>query len=167
VDKEFAVLTQLVEELRQPFYLYIHATFRAMRAIFAGRFEEGERLAQQALAIGQRLRGQDALGIFGVQMFTLRREQGRLQELAPVVRRFVQMSPESSTWRPGLALIYSELGFEQETRTEFEHLAAHDFADIPRDARWVACLVYLSEVCTFLGDARRAARPSVHSLSHF
>src|SRR5262249_29242571 len=67
------------------------------------------------------------------------------------------MSPATSTWRPGLALIYSELGLEQETRTEFEHLAAHDFADIPRDARWVACLVYLSEVCAFLGDARRAA----------
>ena len=157
VDRELAVLTQLVEELRQPFYLYIHVTFQAMRATFLGHFEEGERLAQQALAIGQRLRGHDALGIFGVQMFTLRREQGRLQELAPVVRHFVQMSPETSTWRPGLALIYSELGLEQETRTEFEHLAAHDFADIPRDARWVACLVYLSEVCAFLGDARRAA----------
>ena len=157
VDRELAVLTQLVEELRQPFYLYILATFQAMRATFLGHFEEGERLAQQAFTIGQRLRGHDALGIFGVQMFTLRREQGRLQELAPVVRHFVQMSPETSTWRPGLALIYSELGLEQETRTEFERLAAHDFADIPRDARWVACLVYLSEVCTFLGDARRAA----------
>jgi DNA-binding CsgD family transcriptional regulator len=157
VDGELAVHRRLVEELQEPFYLYIHATYRAMLATFLGHFEEGERLAQQALAIGQRLRGQDALGIFGVQMFTLRREQGRLQELAPVVRHFVQMSPETSTWRPGLALIYSELGLEQGTRTEFEHLAAHDFADIPRDARWVACLVYLSEVCTFLGDARRAA----------
>jgi DNA-binding CsgD family transcriptional regulator/tetratricopeptide (TPR) repeat protein len=166
VDKELAVLTQLVEELRQPFYLYIHATFQALRATLLGHFEAGERLAQQALTIGQRLRGQDALGIFGVQMFTLRREQGRLQELAPVVRRFVQMSPETSTWRPGLALIYSELGLEQEARTEFERLAAHDFADIPRDARWIACLVYLSEVCTFLGDARRAAMLYQYLLPH-
>jgi DNA-binding CsgD family transcriptional regulator/tetratricopeptide (TPR) repeat protein len=157
VDRELEIYTLLVEELREPFYLYVYSTFQAMRATLLGHFEEGERLAQQALALGQRLRGQDALGIFGVQMFTLRREQGRLQELAPLVRRFVQMAPETSTWRPGLALIYSELGFEQETRTEFEHLAAHDFTDIPRDARWVACLVYLAEVCAFLGDAHRAA----------
>jgi DNA-binding NarL/FixJ family response regulator len=157
VDRELAGYMRLVEELREPFYLYTGTTFQAMRATFLGHFEEGERLAQQALAIGQRLRGQDALGIFGVQMFTLRRAQGRLQELAPVVRHFVQMSPETSTWRPGLALIYSELGLVEETRTAFERLAAYDFADIPRDARWVACLVYLSEVCTFLGDARRAA----------
>ena len=40
---------------------------------------------------------------------------------------------------------------------EFEHLAADNFTTIPQDALWVACMVYLAEVCTFLGDARRAA----------
>jgi DNA-binding NarL/FixJ family response regulator len=148
---------QLSEELRQPFYLYINATFRAMRATFAGHFAEGERLAQQALTIGQRLRGQDVLGLFGVQMFTLRREQGRLQEVAPVMQHFVQTNPAVSTWRPGLALLYSELGQQQEARAEFEYFAAHNFANIPRDALWLTCIAYLSEVCAFLGDARRAA----------
>ena len=156
-DRELAVQTQLAEELRQPFYLYINMTFRAMRAIFAGHFAAGQQLAQDALAIGQRLRGQDALGLFGVQMFTLRREQGRLQEVAPLVKSFVQRYPEASTWRPGLAVIYSELELEQEARAEFEQLATHDFVDIPRDARWVMCMAYLAEVCAFLGDARRAA----------
>ena len=28
--------------------------------------------------------------------------------------------------------------------------------NIPRDALWVTCITYLSEVCAFLGDARRA-----------
>jgi DNA-binding CsgD family transcriptional regulator len=128
-----------------------------MRAVFEGRFAEGERLAQEAFAIGQRLRGQDAAGSFGMQMFTLRRQQGRLQEFAPAVRYFVATSPEHAAWRPGLAVIYSELGLEQEARAEFERLAAHDFADLPQDAMWLACLVYLAEVCAFLGDARRAA----------
>jgi hypothetical protein len=128
-----------------------------MGAIFAGHFEEGERLAQEALAIGQRLRGQDALGVFGVQMFTLRREQGRLQEVAAAVRHFVRMSPEPSRWRPGLALIYSELGYKNEARAEFEVTAAYDLADIPRDGMWVTCMMYLAEVCAFLGDACRAA----------
>jgi DNA-binding CsgD family transcriptional regulator len=78
------------------------------------------------------------------------------------VRSFVQQHPATSTWRPGLALIYSELGLAQEARAEFEHLAADDFADIPRDARWVMCMAYLAEVCAFLGDAHRAA-----TLYHF
>jgi DNA-binding CsgD family transcriptional regulator len=157
VDSQLTIYTRLVEELRHPFYLYVNTSFRAMRAIFAGHFAEGESLAQETLAIGQRLRGQDTLGIFGVQMFTLRREQGRLQELAPVVQSFVHMHPETSTWRPGLALLYSELGLAHEARAEFEHLATNDFATIPQDALWVTCITYLSEVCAFLGDACRAA----------
>ena len=39
----------------------------------------------------------------------------------------------------------------------FQELAAHDFADLPRDGRWLFCMVYLSEVCEALGDAARAA----------
>ena len=157
VDRYLEVHTRLTEELRWPFYLYVNTTFQAMRATFAGRFAAGEHFAQHALTIGQRLRGQDALGLFGVQMFTVRREQGRLQEMAPVVRHFVQTYAEASTWRPGLALIYSELDCEPEARAEFEYFAANNFANIPRDALWVMCITYLSEVCTFLGDAHRAA----------
>jgi DNA-binding CsgD family transcriptional regulator len=157
VDPCLDVHTRLAEALRQPFYLYINSTFQAMCATFAGRFADGEHLAQHALTIGQRLRGQDALGLFGVQMFTVRREQGRLQEMAAVVRHFVQTSPEASTWRPGLALIYSELGREPEARAEFEYFASNNFANIPRDGLWVTCITYLSEVCAFLGDARHAA----------
>lgn len=145
------------EELRQPFYLYVYAAFCAMRAMLAGRLSEAEQLAREAVAIGQRLRGQDPSGSFGIQMFTIRREQGRLQELAPLVRHFVQTSSGYTAWRPGLAVIYSELGLLQEARAEFERLASNHFADIPRDAIWLACIVYLAEVCTALGDATRAA----------
>jgi tetratricopeptide (TPR) repeat protein len=63
----------------------------------------------------------------------------------------------AAAWRPGLALLYSELGRRQEARTEFEHLARRDFADLPRDSLWMACMTYLTDVCTFLGDAPRAA----------
>ena len=90
-------------------------------------------------------------------MFTLRREQGRLKEVEPVVRHFVQQHGTAATWRPGLALIYSELGREREARVAFEYLAKHDFADFPWDSLWAGGLAYLAEVCTFLGDIPRAA----------
>jgi tetratricopeptide (TPR) repeat protein len=45
----------------------------------------------------------------------------------------------------------------QEARTAFEPLAQHDFEDIPRDALWMACMTYLVDVCTYLGDVPRAA----------
>lgn len=157
IDAHWSRYRQDAEALRQPFYLYVCASFRAMRAVFAGHLAEGEQLAHEALAIGQRLRGQDASGSFGIQMFTVRREQGRLRELAPLVQYFVQTSQGHTAWRPGLAVIYSELGLMAEARAEFERLAVHDFAAIPQDAIWLACIIYLAEVCTALGDAARAA----------
>jgi predicted ATPase/class 3 adenylate cyclase len=147
----------LSQELQQPLYLCLTAQFRAMRALLAGRFEDSERLAQEALAIGQSLQTENVAGIFGLQMFTLRREQGRLRELEPAVRYFVQQHTTAAAWRPGLALIYSELGRTREARTEFEYLARHDFTDLPRDALWMASMTYLTDVCTFLGDTARAA----------
>ena len=63
---------------------------RSMRAFMRGRFEDSERLAQQAFAIGQQLQTETAAGVFGLQMFALRREQGRLKEVEPIVRIFLQ-----------------------------------------------------------------------------
>ena len=109
-DAEIDAYASLTEEQQQPLHLSLTTGFRAMRALMQGRFADSERLAQQALSIGQRLQTETAAGIFGQQMFALRREQGRLKELEPVVRYFVQQHTISGTWRPGLALIYSELG---------------------------------------------------------
>jgi len=156
-DAEIDALAHLAEELQQPLHLYLSIMVRATRALMQGRFADSERLAQEALAMGQRLQMENAAGIFGLQMFTLRREQGRLKELEPVVRYFVQQHSVAGSWRPGLALVYSELGRTQEARAEFEHLARHDFADLPRDGLWMACMTYLADVCTFLGDRNRAA----------
>ena len=145
---ELAAYEQTAHQLRQPFYRYVAASCRAALAIADGRFDEAEELVHGALAIGQRIRGLDASGVFGMHLFTLRREQGRLKEVAPTLSAIVQRQGDAGVWRPGLALIYAE--------REFEHLAAKDFADLPLDAVWVVCLAYLAEVCAFLGDARRA-----------
>jgi tetratricopeptide (TPR) repeat protein len=130
--------------------------WRATRALMRGRFEDSERLAQQAFAIGQRLQLEAAGGVYGLQMFALRREQGRLKEVEPVVRVFVQQHSAAAAWRPGLAVIYSELGQTADARAEFENLAQHDFADLPRDSLWMGTMTYLADICTFLGDRARA-----------
>ena len=156
-DAEIDAHALVGEALQQSLYFHISKGFRAMRALMQGRFADSERLAQEAFAIGQHLQTENAAGVFGLQMFTLRREQGRLKELEPVVRYFVQQHTVAGAWRPGLALIYSELGRKEEARTEFEHLAQQDFTDFPVDALWTASLTYLADVCTFLGDKVRAA----------
>jgi tetratricopeptide (TPR) repeat protein len=157
VDADIAAMQKLVEEVREPFYDYCQTTKRAMRALLVGRFDEAEHHARQGKECNQQMDVDNAEGVFGMQMFSIRRLQGRLEGLAPVIRHFVSHRSAASCWHPGLALIYSELGEETEARAEFERLAVKDFADIPRDALWQTCLSYLSDVCCFLGDRERAA----------
>ncbi|MGA9724475.1 MAG: adenylate/guanylate cyclase domain-containing protein [Candidatus Binatus sp.] len=156
-DRTNDELSRLSEEKNRPFTIYLVAVFRAARAAMSGRFEDSEILAQQALAIGQRVQGEAASGIFGQQMFALRRQQGRLKEVEPVVRMFVQQNSAAAAWRPGLAVIYSELGLTDDARKEFEDLAQDDFADLPLDVAWLGTMTYLVDVCTFLQDRARAA----------
>lgn len=144
------------EELREPFMRYVAASSRTMHALFEGRFDEAERLAQRTLEIGDRMPGLDAAGVYGVQMFTLRREQGRLDEVGPVVRHFVQTNDQANIWRPGLALLYAELGQLDAARSQFDLLAADGFGTLVRDGVWVASMAYLAQVCSALGDADRA-----------
>ena len=130
---------------------------KTARAVNAGRFDDAEKLATEAHAIGQQLGVNNVEGVLGVQMFTIRREQGRLREIAPFVKHFVEERGASAAWRPGLALIYADLDLRANAQPEFERLAADGFAAIPRDSLRQTSLCYLAEVCDYLQDAPRAA----------
>jgi tetratricopeptide (TPR) repeat protein len=90
-------------------------------------------------------------------MFALSRERGELRQLEPLVRLFIQQNSSTATWRPGLAVIYSELDRPAEAQAEFEHLAAHDFDDVPLDGLWMGSMTYIADVCIYLGDKARAS----------
>jgi DNA-binding winged helix-turn-helix (wHTH) protein len=147
---------ELGEAIRQPFYITNHLVYRAMRAIMEGRYADGETLACEALKAGQRMRRDSAEGLFSMQMFAIRRDQGRLGELAPVLGAFVREQRAGAVWRPGLALLYAKLDRAEGARREFEGLAADGFASVARDALWPTCLAYLSEVAVYLQDRPRS-----------
>jgi DNA-binding CsgD family transcriptional regulator len=128
-----------------------------MLALMRGELAEAERLVLQSMALLRRhgiAAHEDNLSVL---IFTLRREQGRLAELGPVVSAFLQERTVAAAWRPGLALVHLEVGQRDAARAVFEQMATEGFAAIPRDGRWLFCMVYLSEVCAALGDAVRAA----------
>jgi tetratricopeptide (TPR) repeat protein len=156
VDAEIRAQAQMAAELRQPFYRWIAVVHRAMQALLEGRFEEAERLVLEAFTMGGRVARDAATPIFGVQMFVLRGEQGRLPELEDGVKTFVDRYPTTPGWRAGLAYVYCELGRTIEARREFEHLAAKGLQAMTRDPDWLIAVVLLAQVCAFLGDAERA-----------
>ena len=133
---------------------------RAAMALMRGELDAAARLSAEA---NSRMSGADTMeresqmAFLSVQVFALRREQGQLKELGPVLAHFMRTASATSVWGPELAVLYVELDQLDKARAEFERLAARDFDDLPRDGRWATCLAYLAEVCAALSDPRRAA----------
>ena len=126
-------------------------------AINEGRFADAEALAVQALQTGRRVAENLAVGAYGMQMFCLRREQGRLGEVLPMLQHFVRSTPSDQTWRPGLALLYAELDMRAECLAAYDSLAWSQTETLPKDAGSITVIAFAAEVCAYLGDASRAA----------
>lgn len=119
-----------------------------MRGEYAGL----EARIDALLAIGSKTRREDAEGVYGAQMFALKRDLGRLQQLAPLVQGLARQAP-GKIWRPGLMILYTELGLHAEAEAELDALSTDDFASVAHDDMRIACLVYASEACYALNKA--------------
>jgi class 3 adenylate cyclase len=156
LDVEVETLDDMADELRQPALRWFPQALKATLLLFRGRLEDADEQGQQALVTARRF-SRGFLLPSGVQLFALRREQGRLAELEGAQKAFADRFPAVPSYRCGLAYVHSEQRREEEAREQFERLAASGFAEVPRDDAWQIGMIFLSEVCAFLGDAARAA----------
>jgi tetratricopeptide (TPR) repeat protein len=143
--------------LRQPFYIWEAMTLRAGQVLLEGRFDEAERLANEALAVGRTSVQTEAIYAFSGQFSMICRERSRLQDVEPAFAAHAEQNPEVPLFRCAAAYIWAELGRRAEALREFEHFARLDFATIPRSGMdWLHIIVLLSELCCYFGDKPRA-----------
>lgn len=138
----------------QPFYLHVAEHYASALALCDGDLAGAEAAALRSREWSQLLAGRDASGVHGIQMFGIRREQGRLAELAPVIRVLAD-DDGGGAWGPGLVTVLAELGMEPEARRRLARLTADDLGAF-RASLWLASAVYLADACTLLGDERLA-----------
>jgi DNA-binding CsgD family transcriptional regulator len=141
---------------RQPIFLWQAAVREAMLAIFQGRLDEGERLAQRALELGRQAEGQNLVAAFGGQLLVIRWLQGRIDELRPLIESSHKSQPSVALWTGVLAFIESESGNQQVARALFDQLAEDRFEAASREDSGLVVLVLCSLVCAGLGDGLRA-----------
>jgi hypothetical protein len=98
----------------------------------------------------------NALVAYGAQLYVLRRAQGRLAELEPLMSGFVARHASAPVWETATALLYALLGRMDDARGRFES-AFDEFMALPRDVTWLPHLGLLGETCALLGDRQRAA----------
>jgi DNA-binding CsgD family transcriptional regulator len=153
---EVAVLREMAERTAQPFMHHVAEHYGSALALGDGDLGAAEAMAARSHEWGRLLTGRDASGIYGIQMFGVRREQGRLAELAPAVRILAGGAGREGPWRPGLVAVLAELGMESEARRELARLASAGLEGF-RESLWLATLAYLTDACASLGDETIAA----------
>jgi DNA-binding CsgD family transcriptional regulator len=156
-DAAAASLAQLLgiaRRLSQPFLSHVAEHYAAALALCDGDLAAAEAAATRSQEWGRLLTGRDASGTYGIQMFSIRREQGRLAELAPVVR-LLDADARDGAWRPGLVALLAELGMENEASHELRRLLDDGLGAL-RPSLWLASLVYLADASAMLGDAAAA-----------
>jgi DNA-binding CsgD family transcriptional regulator/tetratricopeptide (TPR) repeat protein len=142
--QELTVALELAQHTRQPFNLHVSEHYRSALALLEGRLAEAEAAAERSREWGRLLVGRDASGVYGIQMFGVRREQGRLAELAPVMRVLAAGDRGGGAWRPGLAAMLAELAMEEQVRGELDRVRAEGLEPL-REGLWLASLTYLAD----------------------
>lgn len=136
---------------------FMSCVLQAVLHLAGGRFEDAESAAEEAEAIGLGDEGLSRTGVYGLLMFSIRREQGRLEEMRPVLSLLAETGQRAGVWTPGAALAAAELGLLDEARASFDAVAPGRFSQIPRDHVWPAALTFLAEAALLLDEREGAA----------
>lgn len=132
-----------------PYYDFWVATVSYGMRFIRGDFAGAERDAEQVRRISSDWEGDDTEGLFGLQMFMVRRETGRLEDVRPLVTG--DEDPDEH-WAPGLLALYTALEMAGPAAALLTELTDAITADARNSALWPAVLGFLVEAALFVGD---------------
>ncbi len=128
---------------------------RAQLALFEGRLGEAEDAIREAFALGHPVQSVNAQLAFDLQLYALRREQGRIEEVVDAVERAADEYPTYPVWRYVVADCFVELGRADAARAAVADAAVGGYP-VYLEMQWLFSLNLLAGVCRFLGDAAAA-----------
>jgi len=157
VDAQLERLARLAAESRRAYYRWCLLVLQAARAIFAGQLPEGERLAEEAVALNRR-HDDDGDQEHTVQRLALALARRRPQD-APLValRDYAARYPALPVWEAMLA--QAEFGLRPAAARRGVATCARDgFAGVLRTPDWLCGLALLAQPVAAVGTADDVAR---------
>lgn len=141
-----------------PYYEFWVATISYGMRFIRGDFAGAEREAERVRRISSDWEGDDTEGLFGVQMFMVRRETGRLEDVRPFI---TGAEDPAAHWAPGLLALYTALEMAEPAAVLLSAQLAEITDDLRNSAMWPAVLGFLVEAALFVQDenALRQLRP--------
>ena len=152
---EIDAFGQVAETLRQPSIDWYHAALLAIFAINEGRLDSAERLIEESGRIGQRTLARDAAVSTHLATFAIRREQGRLAEIAVAIGHAATEFTDYPFFDCMDAFVKAQTGPPQEARRLLDRLAQDDFGFLPRDMSWLYGMTFLAEAALVTRDVER------------
>jgi DNA-binding SARP family transcriptional activator len=154
---DLSAMARLADELRQRARHWIVAVYEALFSLLEGRLANAEELIERAHALGTSAHGWNAAVTHALQLYVLRRAQGRLDEVAELVRRAADEHPSYPILLSVLAQTTAELGRPAESGELLDDLCADGFAGIAVDEEWLVTVSLLAEASAATGHASVAA----------
>ena len=157
-----ADLAKVSRETGGDFWAYFAGCIRYARQFAEGNLDEARQACSRLAESGSSFGTDDAEspygdteGPYGVQMYLLQREAGRLEAVRPLITG--EESP-AQRWPPGLLALYTELGLERPAQRLLQWLLER-YTDHDRDSGdWPIRLVFMAEAAIRLEDMAAARR---------
>ncbi|MFL5796382.1 MAG: ATP-binding protein [Actinomycetota bacterium] len=154
---ELEAFLRTAQRLRQPAHQWVASAVVTQLALMEGAFDRAEALIDEELVTAEEANpGLDNISGARFQLFLLRREQGRAQEVEETIRDTMDDLPWYPLHRGALALLLLDASREAEARDVFEELAEDEFHALHRDNEWMLGIALASEVCAGLSEANAA-----------
>ena len=144
------------DQVNHPAFRWLLEAARASVAVLEGRLDEAEERVQRVVLHGAEARSPQARLAAVGQIFAIRRAQGRLAEIRPVL----ESSTREVDWAGGYPLalrasMHVELGELERARAVFEPLIRSWLERPCRHVDWLITAAELSLTCVALGDVQR------------
>jgi class 3 adenylate cyclase/tRNA A-37 threonylcarbamoyl transferase component Bud32 len=137
---------ELVDELGQPMQRYYVTWLQSTLALLEGRFDEAQRLADEALEIGISVDNPDAFVVWGAQALVLGWQRGKVDHLVEPARQLLEQFPELTSWPAAVALVEALSGHHDAARERLRAITA-DLDSVDFSATWAPAMLALTEVC--------------------
>ena len=157
--RQLVLVTRHAERLRLPYYAWMTTMARACLHIAAGRLDDAEHVADEAVRAGDATTNPTVPLFTGAQRGHIMWHRGRFEELARWITDVIGGFPMlAATLDCSLVITHAEAGQRELARVQLARFAAEDFADVPRNPMWLMNMTSLADGCIAVGDVEAASR---------
>jgi DNA-binding SARP family transcriptional activator/tetratricopeptide (TPR) repeat protein len=153
---ELDSMARVAAELRQRAQRWLLAVAQATLAVSQGQFTEAPELIDDAAATGEPVLAWGAAAARRMQLFLVRREQGRLDGFGPQVEEYAHEFPSPLAHGAILAHVHACSGRPADAEALAAELLHRDLSRWHVDEEWLLSICLLADTCAMLGDAAPA-----------